>query len=147
MAYRPTGYQAAAQTVTISDIDSLAADEFSAASTAIDNSSTKYAFADIYCELTANAALTAGETISVYLIPSVDGTNYGDWEGSSTTVGGNEQYFIGSATTLDSGTAIKVVIRDVELPNGYWKLGLKPSITLAATGNAVYWRPHSSEDA
>lgn len=151
MAYRPTGYQASAQSVTFSGTQTLASlldGEFSDLSDAIDNSSTKYAFADLQLGV-ASIAMTAEGTVSFYLVPSVDGTNYGTYTGNTTDAPENEQYYVGSCTTLDTTAAMTLVLRDVELPNGFFKLGVKngAGVSFAASGNALSWRPHSGEDA
>lgn len=132
-----SGYKEEAQTVGdngTQPISSLVNDEWSDLTDEIDNSSVKYLFADFDLSVTfGTTAATQGETISLYLVPSVDGTNYPDWVGGAAVdEAQNEQYFVGSFT-VDAGTsAQRHALRGVSLPPGKFKLGARNN---AATGD------------
>lgn len=127
-------------------LDSLTDDEWTDLSDEIDNSTNKYAMADIYFDL-ASAAFTGTDSmIEIYVIPSVDGTNYPNWTGNVTTdEQQNNQYYAGCVVTSGATEAQDIVFRGVLLPNGKFKFGFRSraGVALAASGNTVYWRPHS----
>ena len=148
-----SGYKAAAQTVVFSgtqQIDSLTDNEWTNLSDAIDNSVNKYMFADIELVLGSAAFTGSDSAIELYLIPSVDDTNYPDWTGNVTTdEQENNKHFIGSMTTSGSTAAQRMTLRDVELPNGLFKFGIRSraGVSLAASGNTLKWRPHQFASA
>ena len=150
-----SGYLAAAQTVAwtgaTQKIDSLLNDEWTDLSDEIDNSTNKYAYVDLYLELGAATWDLTDAGIEVYIVPTVNGTNYPDWSGN-TTVDAPEQshYFVAFLPIKDSNSSVaaKVVTSSqgaIELPNGKFKFGIRNrgNVTLAATGNTLYWRPRS----
>ena len=144
-----SGYKAAAQTVTwtANGIDSTLTDnEWTDLSNEIDNSLNNFLFADIEVYLASVVFPDATDnTVAVYLVPSVDDTNYPDWTGNVTTDEvENEQYFIGSVSLPQNATTTtRQILRNVSLPAGKFKLGLrnKAGVSLAATGNSLKWRP------
>lgn len=144
-----SGYLAAATTVVWTSgqsHDSLTDNEWTDLSDAIDNSTNKYALAD-YELVLGSAAFTGTDSIvNLYLIPSVDGTNYGDWTGNVTTEEQeNEPYYICSFITSGATAAQRLTKERSALPNGLYKLALRNAsgVTLAASGNTLKWRPHS----
>ena len=150
-----SGYKAAAQSVTFSGTQtlvSLADNEWTSLSDAIDNSSTKYMLADLEVVLGSYTAGTTGdEAVEIYIVPSVDGTNYPDWTDNVTTdQQENNQYFVGSITVKQSGAATKRgTMRNVALPNGLFKFGVRnrTHASLAASGSTLKWRPHQYASA
>jgi hypothetical protein len=138
-----SGYKAEAQTALDTELNSLADDGWCALSSAIDNSTTGYMFADLELTLAALTATGADAAVEVYLTPSVDGTNYPDFD---TTAGDNQennQYFVGSFTLESSGGTFLGTLRGVELPPGKFKLGVRnrANVAFAASGNILKWRP------
>jgi hypothetical protein len=144
-----SGYLDTAQAVVWTSgqaLNSAANNEWTDLADAVDNSTTKYMFADVEVVLASAAFTGAGSSIEVYLIPSVDGTNYPTWTGNVTTEEQeNAGFFVGAVTTTGSTAAQRMVLRDVELPNGLfrWAFRNKGGPTLAASGNSASWRPHS----
>jgi len=143
-----SGYKAAATAIAWTSgqgLDSLTDNEWTDESDAIDNSTNLYIFADIEIVL-ASAGFTGTDSgIDIYLIPSVDGTNYGDWTGNVTTdEQENSGYYVGSVTTSGATAAQRLVCRNILLPNGLYKYGFRSraGVTLASSGNTVKWRPH-----
>jgi len=149
--YRLTGYLVAAQTVAWTSgqsLNSLTNDEWTDLSDEIDNSTNKYPFADIEIVLASAAFTGADSIIEIYIVPSVDGTNYPNWTGNVTTdEQENMQYFVNSVTTSGATAAQRIVVRDVLVPQGKYKYGFrsKANVSLAASGNTAKWRPHSGE--
>ena len=144
-----SGYLTTAQTVSWTsgqDLTSLTDNEWTDLSDEIDNSTNKYVLADL--ELVLGSAVFTGtdSIIEIYLIPSVDGTNYPNWTGNVTTdEQENNQYFIASNTTSGATEAQRIVKRSITLPNGKFKFALRnrAGVTLASSGNTFKWRPHS----
>lgn len=142
-----SGYQAAATAVTWTSggLASLASNTYSGLSDEIDNSTTKYTHVDLYLELGSAAYTGAGSGIEIYLVPSVDGTNYPTWTGGvSTDETENTPHFVGFMATTASTAAQKTVLRGVELPPGKYKWAIRNrgGVGLNASGNALYWRPY-----
>lgn len=128
------------------DLISLVDNEFTDLSGEVDNSTNKYVYADLRLVL-ASAAFTGGDSgLECYLIPSVDGTNYPTWTGNSTAdEQENTAFFVGFIPFTGTTAAQAGILRDVNLPNGKYKWGFRNrgNVTLASSGNTVYWRPHS----
>ena len=131
-------YTSSAATALSTDLNSLANATASAASAAIDNSTVLDLYADWELVLGTQTARTAGCAVSLYITPSLDGTNYADVSSSSAELLG--------VFTLATGTgASRVVIRDTPIPPGLFKVFVVNSSTQAfnASGNTVKYRTHS----
>lgn len=141
-----SGYKAALAAVVFSGTQQFTAltdNEWTDESNAIDNSSTKYLFADLRIELGSAAFSGTDSTIEVYLIISVDDTNYADWTGGGTAdEQENQIHFVGSVTTSGTTAAQDLVLRSVALPPGKFKFGIRSraNVTLNAN-NTLSWRP------
>jgi hypothetical protein len=144
-----SGYLASAAALAWSSgqsLTSLTDGEFTDLTDELDNSSNKYLLADLYLELGSAAFTGADSLIEVYLIPCVDGTNYPTWTGNGTTdEQENTPYYVGFIPTTGTTAAQKGVIRDIPLPDGKYKWAFRNqgNVTLAASANTAYWRPHS----
>jgi hypothetical protein len=139
-----SGYKAAAQTALSTELNSLANDTWSALSSEFDNSTNGYMFMDIEVDLASITPTGADAAIEIYVVPSVDDTQF-----PSTTNTGtadeqeNQQYFVGSVTlSLDAEVQIHM-IRGVEVPVGKWKMFCRnrSNVGLAASGSTIKWRP------
>jgi hypothetical protein len=153
MALKNTGYQVAIQSIAWAAGQSLASltdNEWTDLSDEIDNSTNKYVTMDIAIDLGSAAFTGTDSIIEVYVVPSVDGTNFGMWTGNVTTdEQENVQYFVGSVTTSGATEAqTDLTLRNVVVPPGKYKFGFRnrSNVTLNAT-NAAGYRPHSFEDA
>lgn len=144
-----SGYQAAAQEVTFSGTQTLVSlldNEWTNESDVIDNSTTKYLFADFEIDLASFTAGTTGdEAIELYILPSADDTQYPDWTGNSTSdAQENNIHFVGSIP-VSQGAGVKIgVLRAVALPPGKFKVGVRNRAngTLAASGSTLKYRPY-----
>lgn len=144
-----SGYLATATAISWSSGQALASltnDEFTDLSDEVDNSTTKYKYADV--EVVAGSAAFTGldSGIEVFLIPSVDGTNYPTWTGNGATdEQENVPFFVGFIPFTGTTAAQRGVLMGVDLPNGKFKWGFRNrgNIGLAASGNSASWRPHS----
>lgn len=148
-----SGYLASATAVAwtgaTQKIDSLTDNEWTDLSDEIDNSTNKYPLADIDLALGA-AAFTGNDSgIELYLIPTVDGTNYPDWSGNATADAPEQQHYFIAFLPLKAATAARRVVSSVDapirLPNGKFKFGMRSraNVTLASSGNTLYYRPHA----
>lgn len=144
-----SGYLASAATVVWTSgqaIDSLTDNEYTDLSDEIDNSTNKYMFADLELVLGSAAFTGADSAFELYLIPSVDGTNYPTWTGNGTSdEQENGPFFVGSLSLTGTTAAQRAVLRDVDLPSGKYKFACRNrgNVTLAGSGNSLKWRPHS----
>lgn len=152
MTLKSSGYQVAATSVVWTSgqsLNSATDNEWTDLSDEIDNSTNLYVMYDFEIVL-ASAAFTGTDSeIELYVVPSVDGTNYPNWTGNVTTdEQENQQYFAGSGTTSGATEAQRIAISRVVVPPGKSKVGLRSraNVTLAASGNTVKYRPHSYQD-
>lgn len=152
MTLKSSGYQVAATSVVWTSgqsLNSATDNEWTDLSDEIDNSTNLYVMYDFEIVL-ASAAFTGTDSeIELYIVPSVDGTNYPNWTGNVTTdEQENQQYFAGSGTTSGATAAQRIAISRVIVPPGKSKVGLRnrANVTLAASGNTVKYRPHSYQD-
>lgn len=144
-----SGYFASAAAVAWAsgqDLVSLTDNEFTDLSDEIDNSTNKYAFADLYADIASAAFTGADSGLEVYLVPCVDGTNYPTWTGNGTSdEQENALHLVGFMPFTGTTAAQDAVLMRVPLPSGKYKYGFRNrgNVTLAGSGNTVYWRPHS----
>jgi len=146
----PANYtaRASAATVLTTELNSLANGALSAVSAAQDNDTAGlrdlYAQAEIYIAAQGTNR-AAGAYVALYLIPELDGTNFGN-----TTDECAENYFAASVSLDDAATAARYAVVDqVRLPVGDYKVALRNGIgqAFASTGNTVKMRAYSIEDA
>lgn len=141
---RKSAYLAEAQTVLSTELDSLAVDTWSAVSSEVDNSTNNYMFMDIEVDLASITPTGTDAALEIYIVPSVDGTQYPSTSNSGTAAEQeNTQYFVGSVTlSLDAEVQIHM-LRGIEVPTGKWKMFVrnKSNVQLATSGSTVKWRP------
>lgn len=148
-----SGYAAAAASVSFTGTQTLASltdNEWTDLSDEIDNSSNKYAYVDLELVLGSAAFTGADSGIEVYLVPTVDGTNYPSWLGNSTSdAPQNNGFFVGFIPTTGATAAQRGVLRKIELPAGKYKWGIRSraNVTLASSGNTLSWRAFSFADS
>ena len=142
-----SGYQATAQTVSwaANGPDSLATTAWSDPSNVIDNSTFKYLMADFTLSITcASVQMADGDTVSMYLLPQVEDGTDPAWQGGDATAAApeNEQYYVGSFT-YTTGTGAQIAnLRDVVLPPGQYKIGIRNNGAGTTTAATLKWRPH-----
>lgn len=148
---KQTGYQAAAVSVAWAagqSLDSLTDNEWSNLSDEIDNTTDKYTEVDIEIVLGSAAFTGKDSTIEMFIVRSVDGTNYPTWAGNVTTdEQENDGFYVDVVTTTGTTAAQRMVASNVQVPPGKYKYGFRnlSNVTLAGSGNTVKWRPHSFE--
>lgn len=144
-----SGYLASATAVVWTSgqsLTSLTDNEYTDLGDEIDNSTNKYMFADIELVLGSAAFTGTDSGIELYLIPSIDGTNYPTWTGNGTSdEQENNGFFVGFMALTGTTAAQRATLRDVDLPSGKYKFACRNrgNVTLAGSGNTLSWRPHS----
>jgi hypothetical protein len=117
------------------ELNSLANGAYSAAGSAFDNTTNldEWAAAEIAL---ASLNPTAGAYLQLFLVQSLDGTNYED-AASSTNPGYHQSIAVVSLTT--GAAAKKIDTAPFRIPPGKFKLVLlnKAGVALAASGNTV----------
>lgn len=146
-----SGYLASAVSVAwtgaTQKIDSLTDNEWTDLSDEVDNTSYLYAFADLDLVLGSAAFTGTDSGVEVYIVPTVDGTNYPDWSGNSTSDAPQQVHYFVAFLPLTASTAARRVVSSsqaaIELPQGKFKFGIRSraNVTLAASGNTLYYRP------
>lgn len=127
-------------------LDSLTDNEYTDLTNEIDNSTNLYAFVDWDLVLGSAAFTGTDSAIEIYLVRSMDGTNYPTWTGNGTAdEQENAPYFVGYAPTTATTAAQRATGGPVALPPGKYKWGFRNrgNVTLASSGNSFTWRPHS----
>jgi hypothetical protein len=144
------GYLASEAAIVFSgtqQLNSLADNEYTDWSDEIDNSTNLYAMADIRVVIASAAFITPADCgLEIFLIPTVDGTNYPTWTGNTTTDQvHNGPFFVGYIPFTGTTAAQAGVLIGVDLPNGKyrWAARNRGNVALAGSGNTIYWRPHS----
>ena len=147
-----SGYLASAVAVVFSgtqQINSLTDNEWTDLSDEVDNTTNLYAFADLELVL-GSAAFTGSDAgVEVYIVPTIDGTNYPDWTGNSTSDAPEQSHYFSVFLPLKAATAARRVASssqaEIQLPQGKFKFGLRSraNVTLAGSGNTLSYRPKS----
>ena len=144
------GYLATEAAITFSgtqQLNSLTDNEYTDLSDEIDNSTNLYFEADVRVVIASAAFITPADCgIELYLIRTVDGTNYPTWTGNTTTdQAHNNPFFVGFVPFTGTTAAQAGVLKGVELPAGKYKWAARNrgNVALAGSGNTLYWRPTS----
>jgi len=127
-------------------LNSAVDNEFTDLSDEIDNSTNKYRFVDLHVVLASAVFAGTDSGIEVFLIPTVDGTNYPTWTGNGTAdEQENDGFLVGFVATTATTAAQRMTLREVALPSGKYKFAFRnrAGVALAASGNSVSWRPWS----
>jgi len=146
----PANYtaRATAATVLTTELNSLTSGSVCTLSSAQDNDTagTRDLYVQVEIYLAAQGTnRAAGAYVAIYLIPELDGTNFGNATDECL-----DNYFVGSASLDDAALAARYLIIDrVRLPVGDFKVALKNGTgqTLASSNNTVKLRNYTVEDA
>ena len=125
------------------ELNNLANGAYSAASGAIDNSTTKHLYMALELNLASLTPGAANTGITIYLIPSIDATNYGD--GGGAVAPGFETYLCCFAA-LSTSAGVKLrTIAGLPIPPFLFKLVLLngSGVALAAAANTLEYRLYS----
>lgn len=139
-----TDYLASAVTVISTGANSLATGS-AIDSSAIDNTNAGTTagalFIDVILSLASLAVASTSAYVAVYLVPSVDGTNYAHYTtGASPKM--PQQYFVGNILFNVLTAAQMQELTRIEAPAGLFKLVIisQLGVTMAASGNTLAYR-------
>jgi hypothetical protein len=97
-------------------------------------------FADFLLELGSAAFASADAAVEIFIIPTIDGTNYPEWDGNTATPGNHiYAYYVGAFLVKNTTAARTCGLRAIPLPAGDFKVALRnrTGVSLAATANAL----------
>jgi len=129
-------------TALSTELNSLANAASTAASSAIDNTSALDMWDDLEVNLgTFGSTPSAGAYLEIYLIPSVDGTNYAD---GSNSVAPAQELLVGSVSVRANTAAQRLVLRGVPIPPALFKYLIinRTGQALNASGNTLKRRSY-----
>jgi len=132
-------------TALSTELNSLANDTACSPSSTLDNDSVGQrwpaAMVEIYIAAQGTAR-AAGASVSLYIIPTTDGTNYGDETDECL------DNYIAKHFALDDTTTARYITGRVNLPPTDYKVVLKNNTgqAFAASGNTVKLREFTAED-
>lgn len=133
-----------AVTLLGSELNSLASDARAIASSAFNNESARRPYGEMELSLTFASAPTAGGYVALYLVPSLDGTNFADGSGS---VAPAASLLAGVFPVRPTTSAQRLHLRGVPLPPLKFKAMLenKTDQAFASSGNTLGMRAYSDE--
>jgi hypothetical protein len=146
------GYLASAANWLSTELNSLADGSVCALSSVggssgeFDNGTDLAIFADVQIDLASLTISSTSAFVAVYVIPTVDGTNYPDW--SSGAVGNyHQQYLAGIAFVKNvSATTARANLTGVAMPPGKYKVAVRNGLgaAFASSGNTVKFRAYAA---
>lgn len=140
MASNILGLVAAAVSLLTTELNSLANGSFATAGSAYDNGTNLYLWGDFELVVGTGSAMTANNTFDLYLLPSVDGTNYID------TTGPPPNAYVGSFV-CQAATSGRYILRDVPLPLSKFKAYIKNGSgqALSSSGSTLKLLPCANQ--
>lgn len=136
------------QSLMTTELNSLASTQGAIASSAYDNSAAgnQFFWADFELVVTYGTAPTAGGTVDLYLLETVDGTNYGDGTSGASPVTVSTHY-VGSFPLRAVTSAQRIIIRGVPLSPVAFKAQLinNGGQAMTASGNTLKMLPYREQ--
>jgi hypothetical protein len=132
----------AIQTIMSTELNSLANNANAIAGSAINNETGLGLFADFLLTCTFAVSPTAETFLNLYLLPSLDGTNYPD---GSNTITPNSNCLIGALPVRAVNTVQRINLPKVALPPFHFLILVRNEATgaaLSATGNTLVARTY-----
>ncbi len=138
-----TGYEVTPVTIFTTELNALA-DGANKLSASFDNSTDKFIFEDVEILVKSVTTPAADAHVKLYILPSVDGTNYADGSDSVDPADSNEVY-----TVLVRAAAADQyhTFRGVIIAPGLYKYLImnELGVAMAATLNTLKRRPYNQE--
>ena len=133
-----------AATLLSTELDSLASNARAIASSAIDNEAGRQTYGEMELSLTFAGSPAAGGYVALYLVPSLDGSNFAD---GSAGVPPAAPLLAGVFPVRSVNTAQRLHLRGVPLPPLKFKALLenKTDQAFASSGNTIRMRSYSDE--
>ena len=138
---RWSGYKTAMSTLLSTDLNALASGSTSVLSVEQSNTNT-HRFIDIELNLASVNITSTSAQVDVFVVASIDGTNYPEFDVGANPGAHNMNYFVGSVIIDSSSSAHRGHLYDVFVRFEKWKLAVRnqTGIALAASGNTVAFR-------
>lgn len=150
---KQSGYLAAETAIVWTSgqgINSLTDNEYTDLADEIENSTDRHLRVDLRFVI-ASAAFTGVDSgMEVFLVRSVNGTDYPTWTGNGTTDRQENRPFLRDFVPFTGTTGAQAPVAEaIDLPPGKyrWAFRNRGNVSLAASGNFIYWRPHSYDQA
>lgn len=139
-----SGYHAAESSRLTTELNSLANGSMTALSAEVDNSTNKYLYADVEVAL-ASINPTGAPTVDLYLVPTVDGTNYPEFDTGASPTAIVLNYLVATLNIKTGSAAHRAIARMIPIPPGKYKWALRNAtgVSLAASGSTVKERNYS----
>lgn len=131
---RQGAYSASATIALSTQMATLAAAAYCAPSAAIDNSAALDLYDDLELVVSLAATPVVNTLVEVYIIPSIDGTNYAD---ASSTVAPSPNLYVGGFPVRAVTTAQRIMIRGIPIPPGSFKYQVRNGTAVAFTATAA----------
>lgn len=140
------GYNAAAASCLTTELNSLADAATSALGTEIDNTTNLNMMIDFELALASVTISSTTAYVVVYIVPTVDGTNYPDW-GSSTYANYDAQYAVGTIAVKNvSSAAATAMLTGIPIGPGKFKVAARNmcGAAFASSGNTLKYRTYAA---
>lgn len=140
------GYTAAAATILSTELNSLSDGSVTALSSEIDNGTNLDMVGDFVADIASTTISSTSAYCVLYIVPSVDGTNYPDWT-SGAKGNYHDQYAVGTIRFKNvSSTTARAVVSRIDIPPGKFKIavGNATGASLPASGNTLKGRYYAA---
>lgn len=139
------GYQAASSNVLTTELNSLADGNVCALSSAVDNSSALLKYADFQLDLASLSITSVTAFVSLFIVPTVDGTNYPDFSSGAFANYHGQYYAATLAVKAVTATAVRANVSKIPLPPGLFKVGARSGlgVSMASSGNTLAIRSYA----
>lgn len=130
--------------VLTTELNSLANNTMSAASSAIANQTNLDIYVDIEVSL-ASLSPGAGSYVALYIALAVDGTNYPAPSGADMRLSSTQLLCV-IPTGVAAATAQRIAVRNVVIPPGTFKIYLdnQTTVSLGASGSTVKFNAYNA---
>jgi hypothetical protein len=138
-------YPAASANKLTTELNSLADGNVCALGSEIDNSTNQHLYGDFQLDLASLTISSTSAYVDLYLVPTVDGTNYPDWS-SGAVANYHQAYRAGTfLVKAVSATTARANAQEVRIPPGKFKPAVRngTGAAFASSGNTVAMRSYS----
>lgn len=140
-----SAYRAAIANQLTTELNSLADGTVCALSSQYDNTSNLDMFADFELDLASLTITSANAFVTIFIVPSIDGTNYPDWS-TGTYAAYHSQYARGNGIVKAvSATTARVNIEEVRIGPNKFKVAVRNGlgVAFASSGNTLGMRTYA----
>lgn len=134
-----SGYLAAVASVLTTELNSLADGQVTQLSPEQDNTTNKSVYADFQLDLASLTIASTTAFCTIYVVPTVDGTNYPDWS-SGAVANYHAQYHGGVVLVKNvSAATARANAQGILIPPGKFKIALRngTGAAFAAASNTL----------